>query len=96
MQEITKSVNDFITDIYGTVVDATRWQEVLDRTARIAGAKAANICLVDHVAEELNSQFMCAETDRFYPVYMGSPHMESELKAVARLPMVQTLSLIHI
>ena len=90
MQEITKSVNDFITDIYGTVVDATRWQEVLDRTARIAGAKAANICLVDHVAEELNSQFMCAETDRFYPVYMGSPHMESELKAVARLPMVQT------
>ncbi len=90
MQEITKPLNDFITDIYGTIVDATQWQEVLDRTAKMAGAKAANICLVDHVAEELNSQFMCTETDRFYPVYMSSPHMESELKAVARLPQVQT------
>ena len=90
MQNTTKPVNEFITDIYGTIVDADQWQEVLDHTARIAGAKAANICLVDHVAEELNSQFMCKETERFYPVYMGSPHMESELKAVARLPRVQT------
>lgn len=90
MQDISRTVNDFITDIYGTIVDATQWQGVLDRTASIAGAKAANICLVDHVAEELNSQFMCSETERFYPVYMGSPHMESELKAVTRLPQVQT------
>lgn len=90
MLEITKPVNEFITDIYATIVDAERWQEVLNHTAWIAGAKAANVCLVDHMAEELNSQFMCTETERFYPVYMGSPHMEIELKAVARLPGVQT------
>jgi hypothetical protein len=33
---------------------------------------------------------MCTETDRFYPIYTQSPHMETELKAVSRLPQIQT------
>lgn len=85
-----KTINQFIADIYSAVVDADKWTDILDNTARIAGAKAANICLIDYVAEELNSQFMCPETARFYPVYMQSPHMAMELKAVARLPQIQT------
>ncbi len=85
-----KSTNEFITDIYSTIVDANQWMEILNHTAHIAGAKAANVCLIDHVTAELNSQFMCRETNRFFPVYMQSPHMEVELKAVARLPQIQT------
>ena len=90
MPDTSGTINEFISDIYSTIVDADKWPEILNNTARIAGAKAANICLIDYVAEELNSQFMCSETARFYPVYMQSPHMEIELKAVSRLPQIQT------
>lgn len=86
----SNSINGFITDVYSTVVDTSKWMEILNQTAGYAGAKAANACLVDYVTEELNSQFMCTETDRFYPIYTQSPHMETELKAVSRLSQLQT------
>ena len=85
-----QSESQFVTDIYGAILHPSTWTGVLEEIAERGGAKAANICLVDHVAEELNSQFMCPETARFYHTYMSSPHMESELKAVARLPQVHT------
>ena len=90
MLEQSKSQNDFITEIYSTVLDSGQWEDVLNHIAWLAGAKAANVCLVDYLAEELNSQFMCAECRRFYPVYINTPHMQAELKAVARLPQTQT------
>ncbi|MBX2882673.1 MAG: helix-turn-helix transcriptional regulator [Granulosicoccus sp.] len=90
MVTLTRSLNEFITTIYGSVVDTDQWPDVLDRTAWLAGAKATTICLVDYVAEELNSQFMCPLTEKMYPHYTQSPHMDVEIKALGRLPQVQT------
>ncbi|MBX2879444.1 MAG: LuxR C-terminal-related transcriptional regulator [Granulosicoccus sp.] len=92
MVALTKSLNELITTIYGTVVDTDQWPDVLSRTAWLAGAESTTVCLVDYVAEELNSQFMCPLTEKMYPHYIQSPHMEVEIKALGRLPQVQTSS----
>lgn len=73
MTGTSKSTNEFITDIYSTIVDANQWIDILNHTAHIAGAKTANVCLLDHVTAEVNSQFMCSETNRFSPVYRQIP-----------------------
>jgi len=88
MKQVSTSTHNFISDIYSTIVEPDQWSGVLQQTAELAGAKAANICLVDYVAEELNSQFMCPETAAFYDRYMQSPYMDVELQAVSRLPQV--------
>ena len=90
MTNSLSAINEFITDIYSTVLDAERWTEVLNQTVWFAGAKGTTICLVDHVAEELNSLFMCSTATQMQPVYMQGPHIEGELKAIGRLPQVQT------
>ena len=90
MMNALTDINEFITDIYSTVLDAGRWTEILNQTAQFAGAKGTNICLLDHVAEELNSLFMCSTTTQMQPIYTQGPHMEGELKAIGRLPQVQT------
>lgn len=80
----------FISDIYSTVVASDQWTDVLQRSAQLAGAMAANLSIIDHVAAEANSRFMCPETIAFSPRYMQSPFMALELKAMTRLPHVLT------
>ena len=84
------AIHRLVCDIYGTVVDSDEWTDVLQRIARLAGAKAANLSIIDHVVVEVNSRFMCPETRGFSPRYMQSPYMELELKAMSRFSQVQT------
>ena len=96
MSQLQAEFLDSTNAIYGTVLDASKWPEVLERTARTAGAFGTMLMLTDPVMPELEITVLSERiADQEAQTYVRSQLSSDELywvEALDRVPALTVLS----